>query len=143
MKTSIAKEFKWEMSHRLPYHKGPCRNIHGHTYKMRIEISGEPDAHGMLMDYFTIKKIVDPLLDKLDHSFICDDKDTELIEFLVKMQFKHLVIPYYSTAENIAKFIIFDLIPHFELLENLDWIKLRLYETDDVFAELYYQFKRP
>lgn len=142
MKTSIAKEFKWEMSHRLPFHKGPCRNIHGHTYKMRIEISGEPDSQGMLMDYFTITKIVDPLLYKLDHSFICDSADLELIEFLEKMQFKHLVIPDYSTAENIAKFIIFELIPHFEVFENLDCLKLRLYETDDVYAELHYQFKR-
>jgi 6-pyruvoyl tetrahydropterin synthase/QueD family protein len=84
MKTTIAKEFKWEMSHRLPYHNGPCRNIHGHTYKMRIEISGEPDKQGMLIDYFTITKIVEPLLEKLDHCFVCDDKDIDLIEFLKK-----------------------------------------------------------
>jgi len=142
MKTTIAKEFKWEMSHRLPYHNGPCRNIHGHTYKMRIEISGEPDKQGMLIDYFTITKIVEPLLEKLDHCFVCDDKDIDLIEFLKKMNFKILIIPYYSTAENLAKYIIFELIPHFETFVNIERIKVRVYETDDVYAELFFEFNR-
>jgi len=39
----IAKEFKWEMGHRLPEHFGQCKNIHGHSYKMLVEFEGEID----------------------------------------------------------------------------------------------------
>ena len=38
----IAKEFRWEMGHRLPEHFGLCKNIHGHSYKMVVEFEGEP-----------------------------------------------------------------------------------------------------
>ena len=37
----IAKEFRWEMGHRLPEHFGLCKNIHGHSYKMIVEFEGE------------------------------------------------------------------------------------------------------
>ena len=37
----VAKEFKWEMGHRLPEHFGNCKNIHGHSYKMIAEFEGE------------------------------------------------------------------------------------------------------
>ena len=39
----IAKEFNWEMGHRLPEHFGKCKNIHGHSYKMMVELEGDLD----------------------------------------------------------------------------------------------------
>ena len=32
----IAKEFRWEMGHRLPEHFGLCKNIHGHCHSYVI-----------------------------------------------------------------------------------------------------------
>src|SRR5437868_1916429 len=61
MLTRIAKDFRWEMAHRLPEHEGGCRNVHGHSYRMWVEISGEPQANGMVLDYFEISAIVDPM----------------------------------------------------------------------------------
>ena len=29
MRTTISKQFRWEMGHRLPFHEGLCKNIHG------------------------------------------------------------------------------------------------------------------
>jgi len=40
------------MAHRLPFHDGGCRNVHGHSYSMTIELVGEPDRNGMVLDYF-------------------------------------------------------------------------------------------
>jgi len=54
----IAKEFVWEMSHRLPYHEGNCKNIHGHSYKMELSLEGEPNENGMLIDFYHIERIV-------------------------------------------------------------------------------------
>ena len=36
----VAKEFRWEMAHRLQHHKGKCSNLHGHSYKMIVEFKG-------------------------------------------------------------------------------------------------------
>ncbi|MDA3844331.1 MAG: 6-carboxytetrahydropterin synthase, partial [Candidatus Kapabacteria bacterium] len=69
MKTKIAKNFDWEMSHRLPNHDGLCRNIHGHSYKMRVELEGEPNKQSMVIDYYDMKLVISPLLEKLDHCF--------------------------------------------------------------------------
>ncbi len=52
MESRIAKEFHWEMGHRLPFHQGGCQNIHGHSYTMRVEIIGTIDpATGMVIEH--------------------------------------------------------------------------------------------
>ena len=35
---SITKEFKWAMCHRLQEHKGLCKNLHGHNYKLLLTV---------------------------------------------------------------------------------------------------------
>lgn len=137
MLTKIAKEFGWEMSHRLPFHSGLCRNIHGHSYKLRIELTGEPDAKtGMVLDYFQMSQIVLPIIDKLNHAFICDNSDVEVLEFLKSHGFKYVVIPYFSTAENILKYLSEKFVPLFGEYKNITEISMRLAETKDVFAEI-------
>ena len=135
MRAKIAKSFTWEMSHRLPYHKAACRNIHGHSYKMRVELVGETDEKGMVMDYFYIKKTVLPLLNKMDHSFICDPNDKLMISFLKENDFRYLIMDDYSTAENIVNYILNELKSEFQKLKNLKTLKIRLQESAEVFAE--------
>ena len=136
MKTRIAKEFRWEMSHRLPFHDGLCKNVHGHSYKLLVEIEGDLNDNGMLLDYYDLKKIVFPLIDKLDHCCLCDKNDSVLIDFLNQNEMKYLVIDKYTTAENIAQFIIEELSLSISKHANIDKIKLRLFETSEVYAEV-------
>ncbi len=136
MLTKISKEFKWEMSHRLPFHKGLCKNIHGHTYKLRIDIEGRLDENGMLIDFFDLDIIMRPLLSEFDHAFLVDDKDNIMLDFLKTNQFKHLVMPFTSTSENIIQYIADRIIPEFKKIELVNSIYIRLYETEDVFAEI-------
>lgn len=71
----IFKEFKFEAAHSLPHlpvgHK--CRNVHGHSYRIRVVLSGRcsPET-GWLMDFAELKRVVKPLIDRLDHSFLND-----------------------------------------------------------------------
>ena len=135
MHTVIAKEFRWEMSHRLPFHTGDCKNIHGHSYKIRIELSGDADDNGMLLDYYDIEKIVMPLIRKLDHAFICNESDTIMLDFLTKNKFKHYIIKETTTAEHLAEYILNELAPEFKKNSNIEHIKIRVYETEDAYAE--------
>src|SRR6266511_3452212 len=98
----IAKEFRWEMGHRLPDHEGLCRNVHGHSYKMSVEVTGELNANGMVVDFFELGEIVNPILDRYDHSFLCSENDKPMAEFLRSNDMKRVFVDYPTTVENIC-----------------------------------------
>ena len=130
----IAKEFRWEMGHRLPDHFGKCKNIHGHSYKMLVEFSGELDKNGMIIDYYNVEKIINPVIEKLDHAFMVNKNDKVVLEFLEKMNSKRVVVDFESTAENICNYLLTE-ISKTSLLENVKQIKVRVQETTEDYAE--------
>ncbi|MCX8056396.1 MAG: 6-carboxytetrahydropterin synthase [Ignavibacteria bacterium] len=130
----VSKEFHWEMAHRLPFHPGRCKNLHGHSYKALIQFEGELDKNGMLIDFYDIFKIVDPIIDEMDHSIICHKDDFELIEIAKKINERIVIIDKPTTAENISIYIA-ERILNAELPQNLSSINVLVYETTDAFAE--------
>jgi 6-pyruvoyltetrahydropterin/6-carboxytetrahydropterin synthase len=130
----IAKEFRWEMGHRLPDHFGKCKNIHGHSYKMLVEFSGELDKNGMIIDYYNVEKIINPVIEKLDHAFMVNKNDKVVLEFLEKMNSKRVVVDFESTAENICNYLLTE-ISKTSLPENVKQIKVRVQETTEDYAE--------
>ncbi len=80
MITTLYKEFSFDSAHRLPHvpdgHK--CGRLHGHTFKVRLEITGEVDPHtGWVMDFGDIKKVFKPLYEELDHNYLNDIQGLE------------------------------------------------------------------
>lgn len=136
MKTLTAKEYNWEMGHRLPFHDGLCKNVHGHSYKLIIELIGTLDKNSMIIDFYEMDNIVLPLIKKLDHCFLCDENDKLMIDFLKKNKFKYSVISDVTTVENICSMIINELSPHFKKYKNITSINARLYETATSYAEV-------
>lgn len=135
MITKIGKDFIWEMSHRLAFHNGPCKNIHGHSYKLRVEIEGELDEQSMLLDYYDLEQIVKPLIMQLDHAFLCDKNDNIMLPFLKEHGFKYFVIDDYTTAENMVTFFLNEFGTKFKQYENIHSLMVQVYETFDVYAE--------
>lgn len=143
MESIIAKDFNWEMGHRLPFHTGGCQNIHGHSYKMTVEIRGMIDSStGMVMDYFDLKSLVQPIVDQLDHSFLCDSSDMLLMDFFARNPMKVNIIEMYSTAENIAYYMLQQLIPGFFPFTSVKKLTVRLCETENTYAEACHEFSR-
>lgn len=73
MKVRLTKTFGFEAAHDLPTfpdgHK--CRRLHGHSFRFDVIVEGDVDpAQGFLIDYGEIKKVVDPILHKLDHHYL-------------------------------------------------------------------------
>ncbi len=113
----ITKEFTWCMAHMLANHDGKCRNIHGHTYKMQVEIArkegglinapGKTD-HGMVLEFNDVKKVINEIIvDKLDHAFLywtdsTDPMEHEIAVILKKYNRKLVEINYRPTAEEMA-----------------------------------------
>jgi 6-pyruvoyltetrahydropterin/6-carboxytetrahydropterin synthase len=130
----IAKEFHWEMGHRLPEHFGLCKNIHGHSYKMIVVFEGELDEHGMVIDFYDVEKIINPIIEKLDHAFMVKDDDEITLEFLEKLDSKKVVVDFFATVENICKYISKKIIMN-NLPKNIKFINVRVYETAEDYAE--------
>ena len=114
---TISKEFEFAMAHRLRGHAGLCKNLHGHNYKMIVGVTGTPQtksktARGMIVDFKDLKDTVnDVVIDLLDHATLVEDKDKSLKVFLEKQKSKHVVVPFRTTTENLAKYI-FKLLQH-------------------------------
>ncbi|EPF5870887.1 6-carboxytetrahydropterin synthase QueD [Morganella morganii] len=73
MTTTIFKEFQFEAAHHLPHvpegHK--CGRLHGHSFLVRLELSGEVDAYtGWLIDFAEVKQAFKPIYDRLDHHYL-------------------------------------------------------------------------
>ncbi|GMU96257.1 MULTISPECIES: 6-carboxytetrahydropterin synthase [Ignavibacterium] len=130
----IAKEFRWEMGHRLPEHFGLCKNIHGHSYKMIAEFEGKLNKDQMVIDYYDVEKIINPVINKLDHAFMVNKDDKVVIEFLEKMNSKKVVVDFDATAENICKYLLNE-ISKSGLPDNISLVKVRVYETQFDYAE--------
>jgi len=130
----IAKEFRWEMGHRLQCHKGKCYNLHGHSYKLVVEFTGSINETGMVLDYFDVKEIVGPLVDELDHTVVVSKNDQQLLEVLQKLNTAHVVVDFDTTAENLC-FYFLKKIKDKKLSSNITEIKVRVCETENTYAE--------
>jgi len=77
----IAREFTFDSAHFLKDYKGKCENMHGHTYRIRVVIEGEPKENGLVMDFTDIKKVVnEKIIDKWDHATINDTLEHASVE---------------------------------------------------------------
>jgi len=77
MTTSIRTEFYFEAAHQLNLsYESKCENLHGHSYKCAVTISGGNDdlnQDGMIVDFVEFKKIIkEKIEDRLDHKYLND-----------------------------------------------------------------------
>lgn len=68
----VAREFCFDAAHRLPDHPGPCRNLHGHRYRLRVVCRAPVDERtGLAIDFGELKRRVqEQVVDVLDHSYL-------------------------------------------------------------------------
>ncbi len=133
---TIAKDFHWEMGHRLPFHSGGCENVHGHSYRMRVVVEGQLDDHGMVIDYFDLKAVIDPIVQRVDHAFLVDASDTAMRAFFEANPLKHVVVPFASTAENITRWFLQQAAERLGVFPNVARITVRVHETERTYAEM-------
>jgi len=136
----ISKEFTFDMAHALHEYDGLCKNVHGHTYKLRVTLIGEPQVadgpkKGMVMDFSVLKEIVKkPIVDRLDHSLVIS-KNQEFLKDSLSMQDEErlIVTDFQPTCENLVAYIAEQILGN--LPEGVDLYSVRLHETPTSFAE--------
>ena len=66
----IRKSIDVDFAHHVRGHLGPCINLHGHTWKLEVEIAAETlDAQGFVIDFGVLKReVLTPCHALLDHA---------------------------------------------------------------------------
>lgn len=112
-RTRVTCTFTFEAAHRLAWHPGRCRNLHGHSYRLDVSVEGPLDTNGVVLDFDTLQAVVRAqVIDVWDHR--------DLNEVLEN-----------PTAEMLAQ-------RAWQLLTDagLDLAALRLWETGDSWVDL-------
>jgi len=137
----ITKEFTFEMAHALLNYDGPCRNIHGHSYKLYVTVKGNileeksSPKLGMVMDFSDLKRIVKKyIIDYFDHSVIISSAAGKPEISLVKKMFeKFYIVDFQPTCENLV--INMAQLIGKQLPVNISLFSLKLCETATSYAE--------
>lgn len=139
----LTKEFHFEMAHSLLHYDGPCRHIHGHSYRLYVTISGSPvlDEHdpknGMLIDFGDLKNIVDEeIIGRFDHCTVFsqtayNEKQTAIKDLFTKIE----VLDFQPTCENFVVYFAKVLADKFK--PGIKLVSIKLYETATSYAEWY------
>jgi 6-pyruvoyltetrahydropterin/6-carboxytetrahydropterin synthase len=109
---NIEKKYHFHAAHRNELINDKCKNLHGHTYHVTLSFPmSDPGKNGITMLFSDIDKIVEPVINKLDHSTLMNQNDP-LLQYLndyslsYKDELKINVFPFPTSAENIAKYIM-------------------------------------
>ena len=100
---------KFSAAHFLPGHKGKCRNLHGHTWKVQVDIRVNDLIEGMVVDFGDIKAVID----SVDHVYLNNVLEN-------------------PTAENIAEYI-------YNRLKDDDFIDLEVTVWESENASISYK----
>lgn len=135
----VAKKFRWESAHRLPNHTGECKNLHGHSYLMAVILDGSVGPDGIVIDFRHVKNMVAPLVDAWDHGTLIAEDDTELVELVSRLGSKKFVLPFQTTAENLASFAADYIEEHGKellLSGSIKRMTIQVHETETCYAEV-------
>lgn len=126
----------------LEGYDGPCREIHGHSYRLFVTVAGTPcndpnnPKYGMVIDFGILKKIIgSEIVDKYDHSLLIRRTagNEELIAVLGKKFDKLQAVEFQPTCENLVTRFAELIAPH--LPTGVELFSLRLHETATSYAE--------
>lgn len=68
-KLNVTSQFS--SAHKLVNYDGPCKNLHGHNWKVRVGIICEKtDELGLTIDFGIVKKELNSIIDRFDHHFL-------------------------------------------------------------------------
>ena len=137
----LTKIFHFDMAHVLKDYDGPCRNIHGHSYELRVTVKGEPindpqsPKNGMVMDLHDLKCLVnEQIVNRLDHAFVLSSAmPTDFLEIVQRDFEKVVVVDYQPTSEN----LILDMVHRLQkvLPQQVTLHKIMLQETPGSYVE--------
>lgn len=139
----VTKEITFDCAHMLSNYDGKCNNLHGHTYKVRVQLEGDLKTEGsqrdMIVDFNKLKEAMQSvIMDKFDHALVIsgdglrEEAEDELLDWAIKYNKKYFVMPRRTTAEQMAQFIKIEMQEYFKSEYE---ISVQVWETPTSYAE--------
>lgn len=107
----LQAEQSFDAAHFLKGYQGKCKNIHGHRWRVIAVVQGESlqnqgSQRGMLTDFGDLKHDLKHLADTLDHALLVENGSLrpETLEALEAEDFRMVLLPFRTTAENFSKY---------------------------------------
>lgn len=112
----LKTEESFDSAHFLKDYDGKCKNLHGHRWRVVVEVKGhslntDKQTRGMLIDFGDLKKCVKDMCDNMDHSLIYEKdslKPATLAAFKEE-NFRTIEVDFRPTAENFARYFFEEL----------------------------------
>ena len=124
---TVTKRFTFEACHRLVDYKGACERMHGHSYKMEVTVKGVPNDKNLLMDFKILKILVnEAVIDKVDHQDL-NEIMPEVYATVGNTTCENMIVAFWYAIKNRLAFYHYD---------NIELYRIRLWETEDSYAEL-------
>ena len=83
LRTSVTCSYTFEAAHRLTWHPGKCRNLHGHSYRLDVTVQGPLDVNGVVIDFDVLTEVVErEVIDRWDHRDLNEILDNPTAELL-------------------------------------------------------------
>ncbi|MBQ3267649.1 MAG: 6-carboxytetrahydropterin synthase [Atopobiaceae bacterium] len=113
LKTEVA----FDSAHFLADYYGKCENLHGHRWRVTVyleqaELQAEGTMRDMVLDFGVFKQECRDLAKSLDHTFLVEEGTLKptTIAALEDEGFKLTILPFRTTAENLARYFATQLI---------------------------------
>lgn len=107
----LKSEHSFDSAHFLSGYTGKCANVHGHRWKVEVEVQSETltqsgQLSGMVIDFGVLKMDVKSMVDSYDHALIVQTGSMrdETLNCLTEDGFKVILVDFRTTAENFSKF---------------------------------------
>ncbi|CAN5748666.1 6-pyruvoyl tetrahydropterin synthase family protein [soil metagenome] len=65
--------------HFITFHGDNCERIHGHNYRVAVEIEDELDENHYVFDFITLRDLTRALTDQLDHRMLLPDRSPLIV----------------------------------------------------------------
>lgn len=130
---TVSKQCVFDAAHVLTNHAGQCKNLHGHTYRVIVEVAEGVGGRDMVIDFKDLKQVMrEVIVERFDHAFMFDEasaSECEIATVITKHGMRSVGLPFRTTAENLAR--------HFfrELAGRLNVVSVKVYETPESCAE--------
>lgn len=137
---TITRKLEFDAGHRVHNHESKCGTLHGHRYVLELTAHAPAlDGIGRVIDFSVLKEKIGTWVDKYwDHTCLIFKEDSETLAALEFVpHFKPTFIcPFNPTAENMAHYLLHEIIPHLMAGTGVTVSKVKLWETQNCFAEV-------
>lgn len=128
---SLTIEESFDSAHFLKEYKGKCSNIHGHRWKLIVEVASpglieSGEKKDMIIDFKDLKTVVREEVADFDHSLIIERGSLreETLKCLLEDGFAITKVDFRPTAEMLAKYFYEKISKRIDLIS-----RVTIYET--------------